>query len=215
MYGDVRMLCENVGLMNPVGIVDLAHVQDRRSTIALPRRTSARPRVEPGGRSLNRLLHNALDDRRICLQLSWWTIRRSVAILLRFAVSVNRHARTSYTRPCAILPAWFVALPLDNVGASLIYRIGSTATYKKLFRYWYPLMTKRLNHGDDVQFLNWGYEEDPPLGLPLDPADEPNRYSIQLYHQTATQDGVEPRPARRCWSAAPAMAVAPLTCPAR
>ena len=80
---------------------------------------------------------------------------------------------------------------LDNVGASLVYRIGSTATYKKLFRYWYPLMTKRLNHGDDVQFLNWGYEEDPPLGLPLDPADEPNRYSIQLYHQTATQDGVD------------------------
>ena len=80
---------------------------------------------------------------------------------------------------------------LDNVGASLVYRIGSTATYKKLFRYWYPLMTKRLNHGDDVQFLNWGYEEDPPLGLPLDAADEPNRYSIQLYHQTATQDGVD------------------------
>ena len=80
---------------------------------------------------------------------------------------------------------------LDNVGASLVYRIGSTATYKKLFRYWYPLMTKRLNQQDDVQFLNWGYEEDPPLGLPLDAADEPNRYSIQLYHQTATQDGVD------------------------
>ena len=80
---------------------------------------------------------------------------------------------------------------LDNVGASLVYRIGSTATYKKLFRYRYPLMTKRLNQHDDVQFLNWGYEEDPPLGLPLDPADEPNRYSIQLYHQTATQDGVD------------------------
>ena len=57
---------------------------------------------------------------------------------------------------------------LDNVGASLVYRIGSTATYKKLFRYWYPLMTKRLGQGDDVQFLNWGYEEDPPLGLALD-----------------------------------------------
>jgi ubiquinone/menaquinone biosynthesis C-methylase UbiE len=80
---------------------------------------------------------------------------------------------------------------LDNVGASLVYRIGSTATYKKLFRYWYPLMTKRLHNQDDVQFLNWGYEEDPPLGLPLDPADEPNRYSIQLYHQCATQDGVD------------------------
>ncbi|MGH3563409.1 MAG: phthiotriol/phenolphthiotriol dimycocerosates methyltransferase, partial [Mycobacterium sp.] len=35
--------------------------------------------------------------------------------------------------------------------------------------------------------LNWGYEEDPPMGLPLDESDEPNRYSIQLYHKTATQ----------------------------
>ncbi len=40
---------------------------------------------------------------------------------------------------------------------------------------------------DDVVFLNWGYEEDPPMGLPLTPSDEPNRYCIQLYHRTATQ----------------------------
>ena len=48
-------------------------------------------------------------------------------------------------------------------------------------------MTRRLGQDDDVVFLNWGYEEDPPMGLPLDESDEPNRYSIQLYHQTATQ----------------------------
>jgi ubiquinone/menaquinone biosynthesis C-methylase UbiE len=40
---------------------------------------------------------------------------------------------------------------------------------------------------EDVVFLNWGYEEEPPLGIPLSESDEPNRYSIQLYHQTATQ----------------------------
>ena len=40
---------------------------------------------------------------------------------------------------------------------------------------------------DDVVFLNWGYEEDPPMSLPLSPSDEPNRYCIQLYHRTATQ----------------------------
>jgi ubiquinone/menaquinone biosynthesis C-methylase UbiE len=68
-----------------------------------------------------------------------------------------------------------------------VYRIGSTATYKKIFRHWYPLMTRRLGQQDDVVFLNWGYEEDPPMGLPLDESDEPNRFSIQLYHQTATQ----------------------------
>lgn len=76
---------------------------------------------------------------------------------------------------------------LDKVGIGLVYRIGSTSIYKKIFRYWYPWMTRRLGQQDDVVFLNWGYEEDPPMGLPLDESDEPNRYSIQLYHQTATQ----------------------------
>jgi ubiquinone/menaquinone biosynthesis C-methylase UbiE len=76
---------------------------------------------------------------------------------------------------------------LGNIGVGLIYRIGSTRLYKKIFKYWYPLMTSRLGQDDDVVFLNWGYEEDPPMGLPLDESDEPNRFCIQLYHQTATQ----------------------------
>jgi ubiquinone/menaquinone biosynthesis C-methylase UbiE len=90
-----------------------------------------------------------------------------------------------------ILPAMVRTLVrfenLDNIGVNLVYRIGSTATYKKLFKYWYPFMTRRLVGQEDVVFLNWGYEEDPPMGLPLDESDEPNRCSIQLYHQTATQ----------------------------
>jgi hypothetical protein len=76
---------------------------------------------------------------------------------------------------------------LDRIGVGLVYRIGSTATYKKVFKYWYPFMTRRLVGHEDVVFLNWGYEEDPPMGLPLEESDEPNRYSIQLYYQTATQ----------------------------
>lgn len=76
---------------------------------------------------------------------------------------------------------------LDNLGVGLVYRIGSTPIYKKVFRHWYPLMTRRLKQNEDVVFLNWGYEEDPPMGLPLDDSEEPNRYSIQLYHRTATQ----------------------------
>lgn len=73
-----------------------------------------------------------------------------------------------------------------------IDRIGTTKLFKKVVaKYWYPLWTRRLSEADDVQFLNWGYEEDPPMGLPLDPADEPNRYYIQLYHSTATQAGTE------------------------
>jgi len=76
---------------------------------------------------------------------------------------------------------------LDKISVGLIYRIGSTSLYKKVFKYWYPLMTRRLVGKEDVVFLNWGYEEDPPMGLPLDESDEANRYSIQLYHQTANQ----------------------------
>jgi ubiquinone/menaquinone biosynthesis C-methylase UbiE len=89
---------------------------------------------------------------------------------------------------------------LDKVGVGLVYRIGSTSTYKKIFRYWYPMMTRRLAQQDDVQFLNWGYEEDPPLGLPLDESDEPNRCSIQLYHQTATQADISGKKVLECSS---------------
>lgn len=51
---------------------------------------------------------------------------------------------------------------------------------------WYPFLTRRLD-AEEVTFLNYGYEGEPPLSIPLDESDEPNRYSIQLYHQTATQ----------------------------
>ncbi len=53
-------------------------------------------------------------------------------------------------------------------------------------KYWYPLITRRWDT-EDVTLLNWGYEEDPPMALPLSPEEEPNRYGIQLYHRTATQ----------------------------
>ena len=79
---------------------------------------------------------------------------------------------------------------LEKVAEGVVYRIGNMAISKKLFRYWYPFMTRRLGSEGDVFFLNWGYEEDPPMGLPLDNADEINRYSIQLYHQTANQIGL-------------------------
>jgi fatty-acid O-methyltransferase len=49
----------------------------------------------------------------------------------------------------------------------------------------YPLMT-RFTAGE-VLLLNNGYEEDPPMALPLAPADEPGRWAIQLYHRVATQ----------------------------
>jgi ubiquinone/menaquinone biosynthesis C-methylase UbiE len=53
-------------------------------------------------------------------------------------------------------------------------------------KYFYRIQT-RLFAADDVVFLNIGYEEDPPMALPLAGCDEPNRFYIQLYHRMATQ----------------------------
>ncbi len=54
------------------------------------------------------------------------------------------------------------------------------------WKYWYRYLSRRIGAtGSAVTFLNYGYW--PPEGetLPLDPADEPNRPAIQLYHHIA------------------------------
>jgi SAM-dependent methyltransferase len=51
-------------------------------------------------------------------------------------------------------------------------------------KYVYPVLTRMM--GDQV-FLDWPYEEDPPMAIPLEASDEPNRTHINLYHRTATQ----------------------------
>jgi SAM-dependent methyltransferase len=53
-------------------------------------------------------------------------------------------------------------------------------------KYGYPIGT-RLMGADELLFINWAYEEDPPMALPLSASDEPDRYYIQLYHTAATQ----------------------------
>lgn len=60
------------------------------------------------------------------------------------------------------------------------------AIRRAIWKLWYPFLTRRLR-ADEVLFLNYAFEEDPPLGLPLAPDDEPNRGCIQLYHHVATQ----------------------------
>jgi ubiquinone/menaquinone biosynthesis C-methylase UbiE len=57
---------------------------------------------------------------------------------------------------------------------------------KAIWKVWYPLLTRRL-HGEEVLFLNYAYEENPAMNIPLAPDDEPNRACIQLYHHVATQ----------------------------
>jgi ubiquinone/menaquinone biosynthesis C-methylase UbiE len=54
------------------------------------------------------------------------------------------------------------------------------------FKYGYRLLSNLLAK-DDVLFLNYGYEDEPPMALPLASSDEPDRLPIQLYHRTATQ----------------------------
>src|SRR4051812_35171580 len=57
---------------------------------------------------------------------------------------------------------------------------------KAIWRLWYPFLTRRLR-SDAVFFLNYAFEEEPPMGIPLSPGDEPNRACIQLYHHVAAQ----------------------------
>ncbi|MDC8982670.1 phthiotriol/phenolphthiotriol dimycocerosates methyltransferase [Mycobacterium marinum] len=64
--------------------------------------------------------------------------------------------------------------------------VAHTRVYKKIWKYWYPLMTRGLG-ADELVFINWAYEEDPPMDLPLEATDEPDRCHINLYHRTATQ----------------------------
>lgn len=49
----------------------------------------------------------------------------------------------------------------------------------------YPVATRLM--GDDVVFVDWAYEEDPAMALPLAESDGPNRAHINLYHRTATR----------------------------
>ena len=61
--------------------------------------------------------------------------------------------------------------------------------YQKFNKYTYPYFTRWLGD-EEALFLNYGYEEDPPMNVPLTCSDEPNRFCIQLYHRTATQADV-------------------------
>ena len=73
---------------------------------------------------------------------------------------------------------------------SLIDRLNRNPILLKLlnlrFKYGYRFLSCLLTR-DDVLFLNYGYEEDSPMALPLTASDEPDRFPIQLYHRTATQ----------------------------
>jgi hypothetical protein len=74
-------------------------------------------------------------------------------------------------------------------------------------KYGYPLATRLLS-ADEMLFLSYGYEEDPPMALPLAATDEPNRFCIQPYHRTATQADLT---GKRCSRSVAATAADPRT----
>jgi SAM-dependent methyltransferase len=70
---------------------------------------------------------------------------------------------------------------------SVLERLFSIGPIRKvIWQLWYPFLTRRLR-GEEVLFLNYAFETDRPVGLSLDPDDEPNRACIQLYHHVASQ----------------------------
>lgn len=64
--------------------------------------------------------------------------------------------------------------------------LASGLVRRAIWKFWYPFLTRRLR-SEEVLFLNYAFEEDPPRALVLDPADESNRACIQLYQHVATQ----------------------------
>ena len=58
--------------------------------------------------------------------------------------------------------------------------LGNPTIRKAIWRLWYPFLTKRL-HGEGVVFLNYAYETDPPMGIPLAAEDEAQRACAQLH----------------------------------
>jgi len=55
---------------------------------------------------------------------------------------------------------------------------------KAIWQLWYPFLTRQLQ-SEGVLFLNYAYEEEPPMGIKLSPEDEKDRACIQLYHHVA------------------------------
>ena len=57
---------------------------------------------------------------------------------------------------------------------SLVNRLLVTPSLTFFAKYYYPLITRYFS-GDNLVFINWGYQEDPPMALPLEASDEPER----------------------------------------
>jgi len=86
---------------------------------------------------------------------------------------LNRFAGRSFCRKDGLMPV------IDN-----LFAVGWIR--KSIWRLWYPFLTRRLR-GESVFFLNYAFEEEPAMGIPLAPRNEPDRACAQLYHHVAAQ----------------------------
>ena len=77
---------------------------------------------------------------------------------------------------------------------------------------WYPFLNRRLD-AEEVAFLNYGYEEDPPLGLP--PSTNPTSPSGTPSSSTTRPQPNSTSAPNRCWRSVAATAAEPLTSPER
>lgn len=64
--------------------------------------------------------------------------------------------------------------------------LGNETIRKAIWKLWYPFLTRRL-HDEGVVFLNYAYETEPPMAIPLTPEDEADRACAQLYHHVGSQ----------------------------
>jgi ubiquinone/menaquinone biosynthesis C-methylase UbiE len=100
--------------------------------------------------------------------------------------TIDKQTALSYT---AKVPASLMkevsrpGAPVIIPAVALIHRLALNPFVTKFF---YPFLTRQRG-ADELLFLGLGYEEDPPMALPLAATDEPNRFPIQLYYRTATQ----------------------------
>ena len=60
---------------------------------------------------------------------------------------------------------------------------------EKMFRIWYWYVN-RVDKNAEILFMNYGFS-DPDHDTPLNKENEPNRYSIQLYHHLAIETEIE------------------------
>jgi hypothetical protein len=90
---------------------------------------------------------------------------------------------------------------------ALINRLAADPFWRFFAKYWYPYVA--CHGADDLVFLNWGYEEDPPVAVPLAASDESNRFPYPALPPHGDPGGSQGQ--KRYWRSVAATAAEPRT----